>query len=354
MSLSSYVDYLEKENKKLRSECEKNKNSYSTLFNKKKIEEEYNSYKDIIHKKDLEIVKLERELAVYKVAIYNGKIAFVSPDNIYGYIDCPEFENDMSFHKANCKGFILKNSEMVNKEVSFNLGFTHGRFQAINVKISSDTTQTHVNDNIIDNFMESPKTFDNIVNEKKEEEYKINPLFKGCDVWYMNGYNKHHMEEELSIWENLIDNGFVFTWSGKGSWRSNTSTIVNSKLPDKLKISDKIAWYFPQRGYSSILEVTGKAHYATDNELSIIKNAFSEDTIEEIRESFKKWSWNVMIIPVNFLAYRNKDHCIGRDDIEWDKDHDWSYGFRGSSVIKPSSPYWLEQVSKMYDYMKNN
>ena len=43
-----------------------------------------------------------------------------------------------------------------------------------------------------------------------------------------------------------------------------------------------------------------------------------------------------MIIPVNFLAYRNKDHCIGRDDIEWDKDHDWSYGFRGSSVIKPS------------------
>ena len=355
MSLSSYVDYLEKENKKLRSECEKNKNSYSTLFNKKKTEEEYNSYKDIIHKKDLEIVKLERELAVYKVAIYNGKIAFVSPDNIYGYIDCPDFENDMSFHKANCKGFILKNPQMINKEVSFNLGFTHGRFQAINVKISSDLDQTQDDYNIIDNIMESPKTSDNInntVNEKKgEEEYKINPLFKGCDVWYMNGYNTHHMERQLSIWEHLIDNGFVYTWCGKGSCRSNTKTIVNSKLPDKLKISDKIAWYFPQRGYSSILEVNGRPHLVNDDELSIIKNAFSEDTIEEIKASFKKHSWNVMIIPVKFLAYIDKNDCIVRDDIEWNKDYEWSYGFRGSSVIRPTSSHWLEQVSKMYDYM---
>ena len=53
------------------------------------------------------------------------------------------------------------------------------------------------------------------------------------------------------------------------------------------------------------------------------------DTIEEIKASFKKHSWNVMIIPVKFLAYIDKNDCIVRDDIEWNKDYEWSYGFRG-------------------------
>ena len=60
----------------------------------------------------------------------------------------------------------------------------------------------------------------------------------------------------------------------------------------------------------------------------------------------------MIIIPVKFLAYTNKGKYIGRDDINWNKDYDWSYGFRGSSAIKPTSPHWLEQVSMMYDCMK--
>ena len=339
----------------LKEELQKNKKIYWALFNKTKDDCSY--YKDIIYEKDLEIMELKRKLAIYNVKVYNGKIISVSHDNTSGFIDCPDFENKISFHKSNCRDFILKKVQMIDKEVSFNLDFVYGKFQATNVK--NKGTIDHANNyyNIIDDFMQSPDIFDNInysVSEKKVEEYQINPLFKGCDVWYMNGYNTNHMERELSIWEHLIDNGFVYTWCGKGSWRSNTKTIVNSKLPDKLKISDKIAWYFPQRGYSSILEVNGRPHLVNDNELSIIKNAFSEDTIEGIRGSFKKWSWNVMIIPVKFLAYIDKNDCIVRDDIEWNKDHDWSYGFRGSSVIRPTSSHWLEQVSKMYDYMKNN
>ena len=338
----------------LKEECEKYTNLYWSLFNKTK--DDCSSYKDIIHEQNLEIIKLKRELGIYKATVYTGKITSVSPDNVIGSIECPEFENKISFHKENCKDFILKKTHMIDKEVSFNLDFTYGKFQAINVKTCSSLNQPQDYYTLIDDFMEAPDMFENInytVTEEKEvEEYKINPLFKNCDVWYMNGYNIHHMESALSLWEHLIDNGFVYTWCGKGSWRGDSSSHVNGKLADKLKISDKIAWYFPQKGYSSILEVKGKPHLARDNELSIIKSSFKEDTIEGIRESFKNYSWNVIIIPVKFLAYTNKDKCIGRDDINWNKNHDWSYGFRGSSAIKPTSPHWLEQVSMMYDYMK--
>tara|TARA_B100001115_G_C15835602_1_gene417735 strand:+ start:92 stop:1117 length:1026 start_codon:yes stop_codon:yes gene_type:complete len=332
----------------LEEELQKYTNLYWSLFNKTK--DDCSHYKDIIDKKDLEIIRLKRELAIYKVKIYNGKISFVSLDNTYGFIECPDFENKISFHKTNCKDFLLKKVQMIDKKVTFNLDFTHGKFQATNIKNNDTIEQSNDYYNMIDDFMEAPDMFDNIkytVDGENEGEYKINPLFKNCNVWYMNGYSTKYMLDVLSIWGNLIDNGFVYTWCGCGPSSNN----INSKLPDKLKISDKIAWYFPQRGYSSILEVKGKPHLANDNELSVIKNSFKEDTIEEIRDSFKKWSWNVMVIPVNFLVYTSKDKCIGQDDINWNKEYDWSYGFRGSSAIKPTSPYWLEQVSKMYDHM---
>ena len=336
----------------LKEECEKYVNLYWSLFNKTKDDCSY--YKGIIHEQDLEIIKLKREMGIYKANVYTGKITSVSPDNVFGSIECSDFENKISFHKENCKDFILKKTHMIDKEVSFNLDFTYGKFQAINVKTSSSLNKPHDYYTLIDDFMEAPDMFENInytVNEEKEG--KINPLFKNCNVWYMNGYNIHHMESALSLWEHLIDNGFVYTWCGKGSWRGDTGSHVNSKLADKLKISDKIAWYFPQKGYSSILEVKGKPHLATDNELLIIKSRFKEETIDEIRDSFKKYSWNVVIIPVKFLAYTHKENCIGRNDIDWNNDYNWSYGFRGSSAIKPKSPHWLEQVSMMYDYMKN-
>jgi len=332
----------------LKEELEKYKNYYWSLFNKTK--DDCSHYKDTIHEKNLEIMRLKRKLSIYNVKIYHGKVTFVSPDNTYGFIECPDFENKISFHKLNCMDFILKKIQMIDKNVIFNLDFVHGKFQATNIKNNDTVEQPKDYYNIIDDFMEAPEMFDNInyTIDDKKEEYKINPLFENCDVWYMNGYNTKHMIDVLSIWEHLIDNGFVYTWCGCGSSSNN----VNSKLPDKLKISDKIAWYFPQRGYSSILEVKGKPHLANDNELSVIKSSFKENTIEEIRGSFKKWSWNVMVIPVNFLAYTSKDKCIGSDHVNWKHDNDWSYGFRGSSAIKPSSPFWLEQVSMMYDHMK--
>ena len=338
----------------LKQELQKYTNFYWSLFHKTNDDCSY--YKDIINEKDLEIIRLKRELSVYNVKIYNGMISSVSPDNTHGIIECPDFENKISFHKSNCKDFILKKIKMIDKKVKFNLDFTYGKFQATNIRIVDTVEQPKDLYDIIDDFEAAPELFDNIkytVDEKKEDEYKINPLFKNCNVWYMNGYNTKNMEKLLSVWEHLIDNGFVYTWCGEGSWRYNTNkTNVNTKLPDKLNNGDKIAWYFPQRGYSSILEVKGKAHLATDDELSIIKSSFRENTIAEIRESFKKYSWNIIFIPVNFLAKTSKDKCIVAKDINWNEDYDWSYGFRGSSSIKPSSPYWLEQVSRMYDHMK--
>ncbi len=338
----------------IKEELDKHTKMYWSLFNKTK--EDCSYYKDIINDKDLEIIKLKRELSVYKGDIYSGEISFVSPDNTSGFIRCDNFENKISFHKANCKDFILKKIQMIVKKVKFNLDFTYGKFQATNIRIVDTVEQPKDLYNIIDDFMEAPEMFDNIkytVDEKKEDEYKINPLFKNCNVWYMNGYNTKYMDKLLSVWEHLIDNGFVYTWCGNKSNTHKTDININSKLQDKLNIGDKIAWYFPKRGYSSILEVKGNPHLATDDELSVIKPCFSENTIAEIRDSFKKWSWNVMVIPVEFLAKTNKNNCIGSKDINWNEDYDWSYGFRGSSSIKPSSPHWLEQVSRMYDHMKN-
>lgn len=335
----------------LKEELDKYKKYYWSLFHKTK--DNCIHYKDIIHDKDLEIMRLKRKLSIYNVKLYNGKVIFVSPDNTYGFIESPDFENKISFHKANCKDFILKKIKMIDKNIIFNLDFIHGKFQAINIKIQDTVEQPKDYYNMMDDFMEAPEMFDNIkytVDEKKEDEYKINPLFKNCNVWYMNGYNTKNMDKLLSVWEHLIDNGFVYTWCGNK--RGAHKTDINSKLQDKLNIGDKIAWYFPQRGYSSILEVKGNPHLATDDELSVIKPCFSENTITEIRDCFKKWSWNVIVIPVNFLAYTSKDRCIGREDINWNNDNVWSYGFRGSSSIKPSSPHWLEQVSRMYDHMK--
>ena len=339
----------------LKEELNKYTSFYWSLFNKTKGDCIY--YKDIIHDKDLEIMKLKRELGTFKVNIYHGKISSVSPDNTFGLIECHDFENKIRFHKTNCMDFILKKVQMIDKEVTFNLDFIYGKFQAINIKNNDTNDNPKDLYNIMDDFMDAPDMFDNIKYTIEddgcdEKEYKINPLFINCDVWYMNGYNTHDMEQSLSIWEHLIDNGFVYTWCGKGSWRYNNKTNVNTKLSEKLNIGDKIAWYFPQKGYSSILEVKGDPHLAGDDELSVIKSCFKENTIDEIKESFQKWSWNIIIIPVKFLAHTNKNNCIGRGHIKWNKDYEWAYGFRGSSAIKPTSPYWLEQVSKMYDHMK--
>ena len=92
----------------LKEECEKYVNLYWSLFNKTKDDCSY--YKGIIHEQDLEIIKLKREMGIYKANVYTGKITSVSPDNVFGSIECSDFENKISFHKENCKD--LRNSKV--------------------------------------------------------------------------------------------------------------------------------------------------------------------------------------------------------------------------------------------------
>ena len=238
---------------------------------------------------------------------------------------------------------------MIEKSVNFNLDFTHGTFQAINVKLKENNTNLNYLD-MLDDFMESPEIFDNIQYnvEEKKENYKINPIFENCNIWYMNGYNTKKMDSVTNIWEHLIDNNFVYTW--RGLCKDNI-TILNEKIHEKVLKGDKIAWYFPKRGYVSILEVKGEPRPPTDDELSVIKPTFNVNTIQDMKESFKKYSWSVLVIPVIFLAYTDKHKCITEKDIKWDDNCVWSGGFRGSSSIKPKSKNWKEQVSRMYDCM---
>jgi hypothetical protein len=331
------------------SECEKYKNFYWSLFNKTKDNCEF--YKDIIKEKELEILSLKRKLSIYNVKVYRGKIIQISQDNNNGCIMCPEFENNIPFHKNNCKDFILRRRDMLEKEVTFNLDFIYGKFQATNIKNNDEISGVTDNFKILEDFLESPEIFDNIkyeIDEKSCDKYKINPIFENCNIWYMNGYNTKYMDRVLNIWEHLIDNNFVYTWCGL---RKDRITSLNEKLPEKVLKGDKIAWYFPQRGYVSILEVKGKPRLPTDDELSIIKPTFNEKTIKDMKLSFKNYNWCVLVIPVKFLSYIDKYNCITKKDIQWNDNYVWSSGLRGSSAIKPTPENWKEQVSRMYDRM---
>ena len=95
----------------LQEECEKYTNLYWGLFHKTKSGCDH--YKEIIHKKDLRIMELERKLSIYQVKEYNGVITSVSQDNIYGVIKCSDFENNITFHKNNCRNFILKKTKII-------------------------------------------------------------------------------------------------------------------------------------------------------------------------------------------------------------------------------------------------
>jgi len=344
----SSIKELKKKLRDVQEECEKYTKLYWGLFHKTKSGCDH--YKDIINKKDLWIMELERKISIYEVKEYNGIITFVSQDNIFGSIECPDFENKITFHKNNCLNFILKKTKLIEKNISFNLDFTHGKFQAINVKLKENNIDKNYLD-MVNDFMESPEIFDNIQYniEEKKENYKINHLFENCDVWYMNGYNKNNMDDHLKIWDHLIDNGFVHTWGGY----DGTKIInVNHQLPNKLKKNDKLAWYFPGRGYVSILEVADTPRLPTDDEIKItLHGGPGWSTLKEAKDSFTKYSWTMIVIPIKVLAKVDKDKCINKCDIEWDEKYEWSYGYRGSSSIKPTNEKWIDQVSMIYDKM---
>lgn len=318
----------------------------------KDAEEEADKYKKMFwsahHEKKIqskEIFNLKRQLSIYKSTVHRGKIVNVSNDNTIGYIQSNELKGgNISFHKNNCYGFILKKHTCIEKKVQFRLDFTHGKYQALDV-CSKDPISNKDVFKVMDDLIENPNVFEKIDDIVEEN------IFEDKTVWYMNGYNPEHKEGILKIWETLIDNGFVYTFVSYVNG-------VNTGLIDKLCIGDIIAWYFPERGYVAILEISDNLSIMDDETLKLISPSFksenetTQQAIEKRKQSYINDKWNQIKIPVNFLAHTNKNNCVTKYDLNWDDEKEWVKGRQSARSQQPTSIYWKDQVFEIYQFMK--
>jgi len=359
----------------------------------------------MIIENDYEIKMLLRHVSVLGNYIHYGDIIQLFPT--HGFLTNDNYGR-LFFHKSNCNPILFTKYNTIGTKLKFNLTicrdkFNHNNYQAVNVTptdipenenhfeiidnllfkneqnnhfqiqelvqqelVQQDLNQQDLNQELVQDLdqeldQDLVQDLDQDINQDLVQDLdqdldngdidinsfqnNINPLFLNCDVWYMNGLGG--TETAFKVWEHCIDNNFVYTWNYKQRNRS---------IFTKLKINDKIAWYFKRRGFVAILEVTDKPCKMNINDLSIIKSTF-EDSIEEIQINMKTWDWYPVKIPVKFIAHTSKYNCINESNInesniQWASSKKWTRGLRSSHVIKPSSEFWLEQVSVMYQTMK--
>ena len=178
-------------------------------------------------------------------------------------------------------------------------------------------------------------------NKLKEENNKLKEkgIDKGfkfrddCNVWYMNGNL-----EDIDKWDIFVNNNFVKTWNKEGR---------NEKIKTKIKKGDIIAWYIVSRGYNSILKVIDNPKVMTDTEFKLLYN---DTERKERKDDIEKGKYEFIIIPVNFLA-TTKTNFIKKSNIS-NYNKKWTPHCRSSNAVKPNNPDWIEQVIKMYNYLK--
>ena len=154
-----------------------------------------------------------------------------------------------------------------------------------------------------------------------------------CNVWYMNGNL-----EDIDKWDIFVNNNFVKTWNKEGR---------NEKIKTKIKKGDIIAWYIVSRGYNSILKVIDNPKVMTDTEFKLLYN---DTERKERKDDIEKGKYEFIIIPVNFLA-TTKTNFIKKSNIS-NYNKKWTPHCRSSNAVKPNNPDWIEQVIKMYNYLK--
>ena len=170
----------------------------------------------------------------------------------------------------------------------------------------------------------------------KLKEKGIDKGFKfrdDCNVWYMNGNL-----EDIDKWDIFVNNNFVKTWNKEGR---------NEKIKTKIKKGDIIAWYIVSRGYNSILKVIDNPKVMTDTEFKLLYN---DTERKERKDDIEKGKYEFIIIPVNFLA-TTKTNFIKKSNIS-NYNKKWTPHCRSSNAVKPNNPDWIEQVIKMYNYLK--
>ena len=144
--------------------------------------------------------------------------------------------------------------------------------------------------------------------------------------------------EDIDKWDIFVDNNFVKTWNKDGK---------NEKIKTKIKKGDIIAWYIVGKGYNSILKVIDSPKIITDRELILLYN----DTERKERiDDIEKRSYESIIIHVEFLA-TTKTNFIKIDNIP-NYNKKWTPHLMGVHCQSPNNPDWIEQVIKMYNYLK--
>ena len=144
--------------------------------------------------------------------------------------------------------------------------------------------------------------------------------------------------EDIDKWDIFVNNNFVKTWNKEGR---------NEKIKTKIKKGDIIAWYIVSRGYNSILKVIDNPKVMTDTEFKLLYN---DTERKERKDDIEKGKYEFIIIPVNFLA-TTKTNFIKKSNIS-NYNKKWTPHCRSSNAVKPNNPDWIEQVIKMYNYLK--
>jgi hypothetical protein len=321
-------------NVNIKNELEKYKKMYWSLQHENKRKEEI-------------IMEMKRKLSIYESSLHVGTIRGLINGGNIGIISSDELDmRKITFHKSQCRGFILRQKNCIEKKVQFKLDFTHGRYQAVEVQLLNSTDHNLDLFDAIEDFSENPNIFETL---EEIKEIKESDIFDDKDIWYMNGYNIEYKEGLLKIWESLIDHGFVYTFI-------NYKNGVNKKLIGKVNVGDIINWYFPGRGYVAILEVTDNLTIMDDETLQLISPSFTgpsqtkEEAILSMKNCFSEEKWTFIKIPVRFLAHVNKDNCVNENSFTGS--NQWIKGLRGANAQKPCSEDWKQQTLEMYYFMK--
>ena len=163
------------------------------------------------------------------------------------------------------------------------------------------------------------------------QEINIDIFDKTDNIWYIN-----KSKSQLRVWDNHQKYKCFFIW--------NRDKRYNS-IFTKIKTGDIMCVYVVGEGFLCICKVTGPPRDATkDDLLNIYAN--------EKHQFHLPWYSDVICIPVEYIATIDPSRCVKHKDIP--HINEWSYGYRGSGCIKPSSLEWKTQVKEIYKYMKSS